>query len=120
MTAEQLVVYTRENRAIVWETSPGQIIVEMPASPPVVKRSLAGSAHINGVVSTVAQRIDDTTLQLDDAVDWPLNGGKFVLQERQEIQHRHLNDFEDTITISQFDTRFDKQRIYSYTSKYHH
>ena len=45
---EQLVIYTKDSRAVVWETSPGQIIVEMPASPPVVKRSLAGSAHING------------------------------------------------------------------------
>jgi len=117
MTAEQLVIYTRENRAVVWETSPGQIIVEMPASPPVVKRALAGSAHINGVVSTVSERVDDSTLLLSDAEDWPLNGGKFVLQERQEIQHRHLNDFEDTITVSQFETRFDKQQIYAYTTK---
>ena len=117
MTPEQLVIYTRDSRAVVWETSPGQIIVEMPASPPVVKRSLAGSAHVNGLTSGITGRTGSTILELDDAEDWPLNGGQFVIQEVKEVQTRYLTSSEDTLSSNTFNTRFDKQQIYTYTSK---
>lgn len=117
MTPEQLVVYTRNSRAVVWETSPGQIIVEMPASPPVVKRVLAGSAHLNGTVSSVVNRVDNTTLELDDATDWPLNGGQFNIQEVKEVQTRYLTSTEDTTASNTFNTRFDKKQSFSYTTK---
>lgn len=117
IVAEQLVVYTRDSRAVVWETAPGQIIVEMPASPPVVKRTLEGSAHINGTLGTMVDRIDATSLELDDATDFPLNGGQFVIQELKEIQMRHLTSSEDSTVINQDNTRYDKQQIYTYTSK---
>lgn len=117
ITPEQLVIYTKDSRAVVWETSPGQIIVEMPASPPVVKRSLAGSAHINGTVDTIINRVSNTSLELDDATDWPINGGKFVIEKLSEIQMRHLTISEDTTVINQTNTRYDKQHSFTYTSK---
>lgn len=117
MTPEQLVIYTQDNRAVVWETAPGQVIVEMPASPPVVKRDLKGSAHINGTTSTIISRVDDTTVELDDATDWPVGGGKFIIQELGEILTRHLTSSEDITIANQFNTNFDKQKSFTYTSK---
>jgi hypothetical protein len=117
LTPEKVVVYTNRNRAVVWEVEPGQILVEMPASPPVVKRQLAGSAHINGTVTSIINRVSDTEAELEEAADWPLGGGKFVLQKREEIQHHMLTEFEDTYVTNQFETRFDKSQIYEYSSK---
>lgn len=117
MTAEKIVVYTNRNRAVVWEVSPGEIIVEIPSSPPVVKRRLEGSAHVNGVVDTVVNRISATELELDSAEEWPLFGGQFVLQNRDEIKARILTETEDEEISKLLDTRFDKKQIYSYTAK---
>jgi hypothetical protein len=117
LTPEQVVVYTNRNRAVVWEVSPGEILVEMPASPPVVKRLLEGSAHINGTVSKIIDKVSDTEVELDNASDWPLDGGQFIIQPLEEVQHRILTDFEDVQESYQFESRFDKKQIYSYTSK---
>lgn len=117
MTPDKIVIYTKSNRAVVWEVSPGEIIVEIPASPPVVKRRLQGSAHVNGIVDTVINRVSDTELELDNADEWPLLGGQFVLQRRDEIQTRILTESEDETISNILETRFDKQQIYSYTSK---
>jgi len=117
ISPDKRVVFTNNNRALVWEVSPGEIIVEMPASPPVVKRNLAGSAHINGLVNVLASRISDTSIELDSATDWPLLGGKFVLQEERALQTHILTDSEDEVVESTINSRFDKQNIFTYTSK---
>lgn len=116
MSPEKIVVYTNNSRSVVWEVTPGEIIVEMPATPPVVKRSLIGSAHINGTVELVTDRTSDTSLELEDATEWPV-GGDFILRERDEIQTHILTGSEDTVITKQFDTRFDTLQRYSYTSK---
>jgi hypothetical protein len=113
----KLVIYSNDSRSVVWEVSPGEIIVEMPASPPVVKRSLIGSAHFNDFSQRVENRLSATSLELTDASDWPLNGGQFVLQELEEIQTHILTVSEDIVVTKDFNTRFDKKQIYSYTSK---
>ena len=113
---EKAVVYTRANRAVVWEVSPGEIIVEMPASPPIVKRRLEGSAHINGMVESVVNRVSDTELEISDASEWP-QSGKFVLQEKTSIKKHILTPIEDFIDEDQQESRFDKQRLFSYTGK---
>ena len=111
------VIFTRENRAAVWEVSPGQIIVEMPASPPVVKRSLVGSAHFNGIDSELVDTVSSSSVELADASEWPLNGGKFVLKKLEEIQTHILTISEDVTLTKQNNTRFDSTAVYSYTSK---
>jgi hypothetical protein len=116
MTPEKIVVYTNNSRSVVWEVTPGEIIVEMPATPPVVKRSLIGSAHLNGIVGSVENRSSSTSLDLLDASEWPM-GGNFILKEEDEIQTHILTDTEDTVLIKQFNTRFDVNQKYSYTSK---
>jgi hypothetical protein len=117
LTPEKVVVFKKDTRAVVWEVSPGEIIVEMPASPPVVKRNLFGSAHINGIVSQVVNRIDANTAELLEADDWPTTGGQFVLQPLNEIRTHYVTVSEDTTTSAQQRTRFDKAQKYSYTSR---
>jgi hypothetical protein len=65
------VAYTNAKRAMTWETVPGEITVEMPTSPPVVKRSLKGSSHINGVFSQMTNRNSNTSLDVVDAHQFP-------------------------------------------------
>jgi len=117
MQLVQNVVYTQNNRAIVWETSPGQIIVEMPATPPVVRRQLAGSAHLNGIQSGVETVVDLNTLELNNAEEWPMFGGQFVLQNKNEIKSHILTPDEDSINSHKFNSRFDKLNRFSYTHK---
>lgn len=116
MTAEKIVVYTNSSRSLVWEVTPGEIIVEMPASPPVVKRSLIGSGHFNGLVGQMIDHTSSTSLEIVDASEWPTSG-QFVLQSLDEIQTHILTPSEDTTLINQYNTRFDAAQHYSYTSK---
>ena len=113
----KLVIYGNDSRSVVWEVSPGQIIVEMPASPPVVRRGLAGSAHINGFSERVINRLSATSLEVADATNWPLNGGRFVVQELKEIKTHVLTISEDIVLSKDFNTRFDHNQAYTYTSK---
>jgi hypothetical protein len=116
ITPEKMVVYINNTRSVVWEVSPGEIIVEMPASPPVVKRSLIGSAHINGMIEPVINRVSNTSLEIGDASEWPTQG-QFILQELDEIQTHILTISEDENVSKQINTRFNKSHRYSYTSK---
>jgi hypothetical protein len=80
------VVWTNNpSRAVTWEVSPGEFTVEMPTSPPVVRRSLAGSAHINGQEQAMTNRVSDTRLTIADITNWP-SSGTFELQGQYEIQ----------------------------------
>lgn len=116
MTAEKIVVYTNSSRSLVWEVTPGELIVEMPASPPVVKRSLMGSGHFNGLVGQMIDYAGNTSLEIVDASEWP-SSGQFVLQSLDEIQMHILTPSEDTVVTNQYNTRFDIAEHYSYTSK---
>lgn len=116
LTPIKSVVYTRNNRAVVWEVSPGEIIIEMPASPPVVKRSLIGSAHINGNVKIMESRDSDTSMTIEDASDWP-DEGSFILQQKCAITRRISTIDIDEEEVVTFDSRYDKSNKYSYTSK---
>lgn len=111
------IVWNKSNRACVWEVSPGEVVVEMPATPPVVKRELKGSAHLNGLVSEMIARPSDTSITLSDASDWP-TAGVFVLEPRETVDMHILtgsSDFNDSVAI---DGRFDiKNMRYSYSSK---
>lgn len=116
ISPEKIVVYTNNSRSIVWEVTPGEIIVEMPATPPVVKRSLIGSAHINGPIEGVENRVDNTSLEITSAAEWP-SAGQFILQSLDEIQTHILTISEDENVDYQFNSRFNKSERYTYTSK---
>lgn len=70
-------VYLKDRRAIVWEVNPGEIVIEMPASPPVVRRDRIGSMHINGIDSLVTATPSTSSLTLASVIDWPITGGQF-------------------------------------------
>lgn len=116
MSPDKMVIYTNNSRSLVWEVTPGEIIVEMPATPPVVKRSLIGSAHVNGMVEIVTNVSSASSLDIEDGSEWPTSG-EFIIQEKNEIQTHILTGSEDTIITKNFNTRFDKANRYSFTSR---
>lgn len=114
---QRAVVYTRSNRAIVWEVNPGEIVVEMPASPPVVRRDMAGSAHMNGPVETMIARVSDSSLTIENATDWP-SAGSFILESVEEIKTHIETAVEDFNSSHFINGRFDAANCkYSYTGK---
>jgi len=115
--ANKYVAYTQDIRAMTWEVTPGEVIIEMPATPPVVKRSLIGAAHINGSESTVIATNSETSLTVLDASQFPLSG-TFWLQEVEEIITRYVTPTQNTISTNTFNTRFQGRPVeYSYTSR---
>jgi len=116
-TPNKYVVYTQNNRAVTWEVTPGEVIVEMPATPPVVKRSLIGAAHINGSESLVTTTNSPTSITVADASQFPMTG-TFWLQEVEEIQTRYITPTQDTLALTTFNTRFQGRPIeYTYSNR---
>ena len=114
---KKYAAYLNNRRAMTWETSNGVISVEMPTSPPVVKRSLKGSMHVNGSYSQMVNRDSDTSLTVADAYSFP-ESGSFYLQPVEEIVSRWLTISENTVASKKYNTRlqYDLQR-YEYTSR---
>lgn len=114
---QKYVAYTNPRRAMTWETSSGEIVVEMPTSPPVVKRSLKGSWHINGVFSNMSSRNSNTALTVQDASGFP-NSGSFWLEGVEETQLRWLTSTENTLNSYKDNTRLQyENKKYNYTSR---
>lgn len=114
---KKYVAYTNPRRAMTWETSPGEITVEMPTSPPVVKRSLKGSIHVNGAFSQMSNRDSNTSLTLTDAFQFP-ESGSFFLEPVEEIQSRILTISENTVITKKQNTRLEYGlQKYEYTSR---
>lgn len=108
-------VYLKDRRAIIWEVRAGEVIVEIPPSPPVVKRNRSGAAHINGIDSTVVT-VGTNTIDLTDASSFPDTGGQFLFIPLQEIQTYFPADM-DTTTF-QFESKLSSDLpIYTYTGK---
>lgn len=114
---QKFVAYLNPRRAMTWETSPGEITIEMPTSPPVVKRSLKGSIHLNGVYNQMTNRDSNTSLTVADAYQFP-ESGTFLLEKVEEIQSRWLTTSEDTISSKFLNTRISDNDIkYEYASR---
>lgn len=108
-------VYLKERKAAVWEIRPGEIIVEMPPSPPVVKRQRTGSAHINGTDTPVVNTIDRNTIEVNNAEDFP-ESGKFFFIPKNEIQTYF--PVEGDTTVFEFNSKLSScLPTYTYTSK---
>ena len=114
---QKFVAYLNPRRAITWETSPGELTVEMPTSPPVVKRSLKGSAHINGAFSQMTNRNSNTSLDVVDAYQFP-ESGTFCLERVDEIVERILTPTENEIVSTKMNTRVQyPANRYEYTGR---
>jgi hypothetical protein len=110
-------IYKRDRRAIVWETTPGNITVEMPATPPIIRREFAGAAHLNGNIQNTVSRVAADQLKISDATNWP-DQGIFNLVNIGEIRKLIEDPSADYEHIFNFNTRlqgFDTK--YTYTSK---
>ena len=103
-TPNKYVVYTQDVRAVTWEVTPGEVIIEMPATPPVVKRSLIGGAHLNGSVSTVTATNSSSSVTVANASTFPMSG-EFWFQAVDEIQSRYLTQDQNTVSTMTFNTR---------------
>lgn len=110
-------IFLKDKRAVMWETRSGSITVEMPSSPPIVKRKLSGSWHINGSIGTMTEYISPTSLKISSSDFWS-NSGCFQIQEQQTIKTRLYNlPYEDTTTELVTRTRLDGfQQKYTYSS----
>jgi hypothetical protein len=98
----------------VWEVTPGEVVVEMPPSPPVVKRNRKGASHINGIDSTVLSVVDTTTLELSKPELFPDDGGKFFFIPVNEIQ----TTVEGDVSTYNFNNKLSScMPIYEYTSR---
>lgn len=114
MTPFEANVYLRDRRAVVWEIKPGEIIVEMPPTPPVVQRRRIGSTHINGIESLVANTPTTSSLELTNITNFPTTGGKFYFIPLNEIQTFHPTD--SSTDIFQFNSKLSSDLpIYTYT-----
>lgn len=113
----KFAAYLNAKRAMTWETKPGEITVEMPTSPPVVKRSLIGSAHVGGTFSQMASRDSDTTMTLVDASNFP-DSGSFFLQQVHKISSHYITPSENTIVDTfQNSSLISTLNKYTYTSR---
>lgn len=114
---QKFVAYLNPRRAMTWETSPGEITVEMPTSPPVVKRSLKGSAHLNGQFSQMSNRISDNALEVADAFQFP-ESGTFWFERQDAIVQRILTPTENQVVTRTMNTRLQyKVDRYEYASR---
>lgn len=114
---QKFVAYLNPRRAMTWETAPGEITVEMPTSPPVVKRSLKGSVHLNGQFSQMTNRDADDELTVQDAFQFP-ESGTFWLERVEAIVERILTPTENEVVTKTMNTRLQYEMDrYEYTSR---
>lgn len=110
-------VFLKDRRAVVWEVRPGEIIVEMPPSPPIVKRNRKGAAHINGIQSKVqaySKSLSNITLYRPD--EFPTGGGQFFFIPENEIQTYFPNDGDTT--YFKYNSRLcSDMPVYTYSSR---
>lgn len=110
-------IYKNSLRAISWETRYGEISVEMPSTPPIVKRVLKGSAHVNGTYSLMSNRVSDSSMAIIDASIWP-NSGHFAIEQVNEIMSRSIIGTQTIDSSNISNSRFiGPYYKYSYTGK---
>jgi hypothetical protein len=115
--SSKFTAFINPKRAITWETSPGEITVEMPTTPPVVKRSLKGSTHLNGAFSLMTNRNSGSSLTVASAVGFPKQG-TFIIEPLSTI-----STLLETSSGSQLISNESSGRLssnlqkYSYTSR---
>lgn len=110
-------VYKQERKAVVWEVNNGEIIIETPTAPAVLRRQLKGSSHLNGVLGVLSAKVNDSVIQLENADAFP-DSGSFLIE--------HVDAITTHIKTGTIDTTIEKrtqgrltgfQQRYTYTSK---
>lgn len=114
---EKYTAYKAENRAMTWETVSGEVTVETPATPPVVRRSLKGGWHLNGDFSTMTSFNSSSSLSVADATGFPASG-KFVIEPVDAITRRILTpEINEVVTDTQNGRLIYRTQKYTYASR---
>jgi len=117
MSLVKNTVYLRDRRAVVWQVSPGEIVVEIPPTPPVVRRNRKGAAHINGATSAAIsfnRNLSNMTIATPDS--FPEDESQFYFIPENEIKTYFPNDSD--ITTFNFKSRLvSDMPIYTYSSR---
>ena len=110
-------VYLKDRRAVVWQVSPGEVVVEMPPSPPVVKRNRKGASHINGITAGVVSFDRSlSTITVAKGAEFPTNGGQFYFIPENQI--KTFFPVEGDVVSFNYKSRLvSDMPIYKYTSK---
>lgn len=66
--------------ATVWEINSNEIVITLPATPVIVRRSLAGSSHVQGTTAVISKAFP-TTIELTNPEFFPIVSGRFYLQQ---------------------------------------
>jgi len=114
---DKYVVYKTPRRAVTWETTPGEITVEMPTTPPVVQRSLKGSWHLNGAFSLMNNRDSDSSLTVINAAGFP-KSGNFIIEPVNAITSRIITPSTNQVVTNTSNGRLIyKVQRYTYASR---
>lgn len=114
---DKYTAYKLPKRAMTWETVPGEVTVEMPTTPPVVKRSLKGGWHLNGDASLMTTRNSATSLTVADASGFPASGS-FIIEPINAITHRILTeDTNEVVKDTQNGRLIHDVQKYTYSSR---
>lgn len=115
---DKYTAYKVPRRAITWETHLGEVTVEMPTTPPVVRRTLRGGMHINGALSLTTSFDSLTSLTLVDASGFPAESGSFVIEPVDAVTSRIITqDTNEVVTISTNGRLIYRVQKYTYTSR---
>ena len=110
-------VYLRDRRAVVWQVSPGEIVVEMPPTPPVVRRNRKGASHINGASSgVVSYNKALSNITIKTPTGFPQGGAQFYFIPVNQIK----TFFPATADITEFDFNSklsSDMPVYTYSSR---
>ncbi len=106
--------FALRRRALVWETVPGKVSIEMPATPSIVNRDAKGGMHINGKIGLVSAIDSPTSLTVQDATDYPTEG-YFVIEPVTAITSRLRGNTSETVA-----TVTSNGRVISDFIRYHY
>jgi hypothetical protein len=111
------VVYIRDVFAATSQTSPGEITVALPATPAVIKNSLVGTAHLNGITGVLQTRNSATSATLNNAFLWPL-AGSFRIVALNQLKTRIITPNLNVVFDVDMKTPYDaSSQIYTYSSR---
>lgn len=114
MRPVKVTSFAQRRRALVWETIPGKVSIEMPATPSIVNRDAKGGMHINGEIGLVTAIVSPTSLTLQEATGLPTEG-YFLIEPVTAITARLRGNTSETVT-----TVTSNGRVISDFIRYHY
>ena len=114
MRPVKVTSFALRRRALVWETTPGAVSIEMPATPSIVNRDIKGGMHINGKIGVVTAVNSSSSLTLRDTTDLPTEG-YFLIEPITAVTSKLKGDLSETVV-----TTTSNGRVVSDFIRYHY